>query len=85
MSKAIRSSLKILWVASIPSENGLEPQSIFVDENDDGERNNRWRQIYPWSLVSEDGQTFENGAIELVVKPNKLFVDGDSWFQICQS
>ena len=69
-----------LWVASIPSENGLEPQSIFVDENDDGERNNPWRQIYPWSLVSEDGQTFENEAIELVVKPNKLFVDGDSWF-----
>ena len=69
-----------LWIASIPSEDGMEPQSIFVDENDDGVRNNPWRPIYPWSLVSDEGEVFDNGSIELIVKPNKLFVDGDNWF-----
>ena len=70
-----------LWVAAVPSEDGAEPLSIFVDESDDGIRNNPWRQIYPWTLKNtETGESFEDGAIELLVKPNKLFVDGDNWF-----
>ena len=69
------------WIASVPSEDFIEPQSIFLDENDDGIRNNPWRPIYPWSVLeSQDGQKLGDGEIELIVKPNKLFVDGDNWF-----
>ena len=69
------------WVASLPMAEAMEPQSIFLDENDDGVRNNPWRPIYPWSILeNEDGEKIFDGEIELIVKPNKLFVDGDNWF-----
>ena len=58
-----------LWYSLEPSVSGTEPQSVFSDEDEDGERNNPWRPAYPW----RDGET-------LLIKPNKLFVDGDRWF-----
>ncbi len=58
-----------LWKAISVPENGIVPQSIFLDEQDDGIRNNPWRPAYLWL-----------GGEELIIKPQKLFVDGDSWF-----
>ena len=42
---------------------------MFRDLQDDTERNNPWRPAYPWS-----------GGEQLLIKPHKLFVDGDQWF-----
>ena len=58
-----------LWYALVPSAAGIRPQSVFSDEDDDGQRNNPWRPAYPW----ED-------ELQLLIKPHKLFVDGDNWF-----
>ena len=61
------------WVASLPMAEAMEPQSIFLDENDDGARNNPWRPIYPWSILeNQDGQKLGNGEIELIVKSRRL-------------
>ena len=57
-----------LWYAVSLPEIGFKPQSIFLDFDDDNERNNPWRPAYAWV-----------GGEELVIKPQKLFVDGDSW------
>ena len=57
-----------LWYAISLPEIGIKPQSIFLDFDDDNERNNPWRPAYAWA-----------GGEELVIKPQKLFVDGDSW------
>ena len=37
-----------LWRAKLPADPGIEPQSVFSDQNDDGVRNNPWRPAYPW-------------------------------------
>ena len=58
-----------LWHAINIPEFGVIPQSIFLDKEDDGERNNPWRPAYLWM-----------GGEQLIIKPSKLFVDGDSWF-----
>jgi len=58
-----------LWHAINIPEFGVIPQSIFLDKQDDGERNNPWRPAYLWV-----------GGEQLIIKPSKLFVDGDSWF-----
>ena len=58
-----------LWHAVDIPEFGVSPQSIFLDKQDDGERNNPWRPAYLWV-----------GGEQLIIKPSKLFVDGDSWF-----
>ena len=58
-----------LWHAVDIPEFGVSPQSIFLDKEDDGERNNPWRPAYLWM-----------GGEQLIIKPSKLFVDGDSWF-----
>ena len=58
-----------LWHAINIPEFGVTPQSIFLDKQDDGERNNPWRPAYLWV-----------GGEQLIIKPSKLFVDGDSWF-----
>ena len=58
-----------LWHAINIPEFGVVPQSIFLDKQDDGERNNPWRPAYLWV-----------GGEQLIIKPSKLFVDGDSWF-----
>ncbi len=57
-----------LWYANSIPEYGVAPQSIFIDMEDDGERNNPWRPAYFWM-----------GGEQLIIKPQKLFVDGDSW------
>ena len=57
------------WHAINIPEFGVVPQSIFLDKQDDGERNNPWRPAYLWV-----------GGEQLIIKPSKLFVDGDSWF-----
>ena len=59
----------LLWYATIPVDVGVKPQSVFRDLQDDTERNNPWRPAYPWS-----------GGEQLLIKPHKLFVDGDQWF-----
>ena len=58
-----------LWHAIVPADKGVKPQSVFSDQNDDGARNNPWRPAYPWK-----------GGEEMLIKPNKLFVDGDNWY-----
>ena len=58
-----------LWHAKVPTDAGTKPQSVFSDQEDDGERNNPWRPAYPWK-----------GGEELLIRPHKLFVDGDNWF-----
>ena len=58
-----------LWHAIVPADAGVKPQSVFSDQNDDGARNNPWRPAYPWK-----------GGEEMLIKPNKLFVDGDNWY-----
>ena len=58
-----------LWHAVSIPEFGVIPQSIYSDLEDDGERNNPWRPAYSWF-----------GGEQLIIKPQKLFVDGDSWF-----
>ena len=60
---------QMLFVASIPPIVGTAPLSYQLDMNDDGERNNPWRMVYPWT-----------GGEELLIKPHKLFVDGDNWY-----
>ena len=59
----------MLWRSIIPADAGIKPQSLFSDEDDDGLRNNPWRPAYPWK-----------GGEQLLIKPHKLFVDGDNWF-----
>ena len=59
----------LLWRAIIPAAVGVKPQSVFKDLQDDSERNNPWRPAYPWS-----------GGEQLLIKPHKLYVDGDRWF-----
>ena len=56
------------WYASGVPEFGAVPQSVFLDRQDDGERNNPWKPVYVW-----------NGGEQMIIKPQKLFVDGDSW------
>ena len=58
-----------LWHAKVPTDPGTKPQSVFSDQDDDGSRNNPWRPAYPWK-----------GGEQLLIKPHKLFVDGDNWF-----
>ena len=58
-----------LWYAKIPADPGVEPLSVFSDQNDDGIRNNPWRPVYPWK-----------GGEQMLIKPHKLFVDGDKWY-----
>ena len=58
-----------LWHAIVPADAGTKPLSVFSDQNDDGVRNNPWRPAYPWK-----------GGEEMLIKPNKLFVDGDNWY-----
>ena len=60
---------QMLWVASVPVDPGVLPQSIYYDKEDDGERNNPWRIVYPW----KDG-------MKLYLSTTKLLVDGDKWF-----
>ena len=60
---------QMLWVASIPTDAGVEPLSIHADLSDDGERNNPWRLVYPWQ-----------GGEQMNIKPQKFFVDGDNWY-----
>ena len=60
---------QMLWVASIPTDAGVEPLSIHADLSDDGERNNPWRLVYPWQ-----------GGEQMIIKPQKFFVDGDNWY-----
>lgn len=73
-----------LWTASLPADAGIEPLSVHNDLENDGERNNPWRPKYPWSASSQSwaGEEFTIGPGDkkLLIKPNKLFVDGDSWF-----
>ena len=59
----------LLWHATLPAEAGVKPLSVFRDLQDDNIRNNPWRPAYPWS-----------GGEQLLIKPHKLFVDGDRWF-----
>ena len=59
----------MLWRSKIPADAGVKPQSVFSDQEDDGLRNNPWRPAYPWK-----------GGEQLLIKPQKLFVDGDNWF-----
>ena len=59
---------EMLWYASVPVDAGIAPQSVWVDTEDDGERNNPWRIVYYWG-----------NEMELLIKPHKLFVDGDNW------
>ena len=58
----------VWYAASLPANYGIAPQSVFMDMEDDGERNNPWRPAYSWV-----------GGEQLIIKPSKLFVDGDSW------
>ena len=58
-----------VWYAEIPASANVQPQSIFNDLQDDGERNNPWRPFYPW--LNRD---------QMILIPNKLFVDGDNWY-----
>ncbi len=58
-----------MWHAVNLPEFGVVPQSIFMDKQDDGVRNNPWRPAYIWM-----------GGEQMIIKPQKLFVDGDSWF-----
>ena len=60
---------QMLWVASVPTDAGVFPLSIYYDNDDDGIRNNPWRLVYPWK-----------GGEEMVISPKKLFVDGDNWY-----
>ena len=73
-----------LWYAFTPADAGIEPVSVHEDMEDDGERNNPWRPVYPWQGGSSSwaGEEFAIGPgdKELLIKPNKLFVDGDNWF-----
>jgi len=59
---------QMLWVAETPADAGVPPLSIQNDLNDDGERNNPWRLAYAWP-----------NNIDLLISPQKLFVDGDNW------
>ena len=59
----------MMWRAKVPADAGVKPQSVFSDQQDDGIRNNPWRPAYPWK-----------GGEQLLIKPHKLFVDGDNWF-----
>jgi len=58
-----------LWRSVIPADAGIKPQSVFSDQDDDGQRNNPWRPAYPWK-----------GGEQMLIKPHKLFVDGDNWY-----
>jgi len=58
-----------LWRSLVPADAGVKPQSVFSDEQDDGLRNNPWRPAYPWK-----------GGEQMLIKPHKLFVDGDNWY-----
>jgi len=58
-----------LWHAIVPADAGVKPQSVFSDQDDDGLRNNPWRPAYPWA-----------GGEQMLIKPHKLFVDGDNWY-----
>ena len=58
-----------LWRALVPTDAGTKPQSVFIDTEDDGVRNNPWRPAYGWL-----------GGEKLLIKPHKLFVDGDNWY-----
>tara|TARA_B100000767_G_C19673169_1_gene496155 strand:- start:21 stop:1160 length:1140 start_codon:yes stop_codon:yes gene_type:complete len=73
-----------LWYAFTPADAGIEPVSVHEDMEDDGERNNPWGPVYPWqgNISSWNGESFAIGPgdKELLIKPNKLFVDGDNWF-----
>ena len=42
--------------------------TIWLDNNNDGLNDNPWEPIYPW----EDGD-------EIIIEPERWFVDGDSW------
>ena len=59
----------MIWRAKVPADAGIKPQSVFIDTDDDGVRNNPWRPAYGWK-----------GGEQLLIKPHKLFVDGDNWF-----
>ena len=73
-----------MWYALIPAGVGVEPVSVHEDMENDGARNNPWRPVYPWqgysSLWNGEDFTVGPGDKELLIKPNKLFVDGDNWF-----
>ena len=77
------------WYSFLPADAGVAPLSIHLDLQDDGLRNNPWRPLYPWAGANEDVNVGPGGAIsfkigpgrkELLIKPHKLFVDGDNWF-----
>jgi hypothetical protein len=57
------------WVANLPVDAGTIPLSKHNDLADDGQRNNPWSLVYPWT-----------GGEKLVLSPQKFFVDGDNWF-----
>ena len=73
-----------MWYALLPADAGVDPISVHLDLEDDGIRNSPWRPIYPWAHITSlnwNGEEFKIGPgnKNLLIKPHKLFVDGDSW------
>lgn len=57
----------MIW-KTVENVVGVSPSSIFSDINNDGIRDNPWRIVYPWQ-----------DSLSLTVRPEKFYIDGDSW------
>ena len=57
----------MIW-KTVENVEGVAPSSVFLDENNDGVRDNPWRVTYPWQ-----------DSLTVIIRPEKFYLDGDSW------
>lgn len=57
----------MVWT-TLENIEGVAPSSIFLDDDNDGIRDNPWRVVYPWQ-----------DSLSIIIRPEKFYLDGDSW------